>query len=283
MADGGVAAEQRFWRNAKETFLRSYNPDPNSKDVDPLMTSVYGQQTRYHALCILVEAICKDLLEPLGILHQASSRVKTYESLAKKVTAVLAELRDNKQIQGSQSAEAKEAIAKELEAKIKDRAGARVLLYFPDDISKVVSAIRGPELCNNCKTSDDRELCDDCNRRLSDFVIQDDKISVTRSRKYQPNDDQAEYADGAFLSEPVDADEIINQTWKHYGYRAVHLIVKLSKKGQGKSNKLSVSVLRFADVCDRQSSGSVQLQTPIAIAQDFCRVHELQVGSRRWS
>jgi ppGpp synthetase/RelA/SpoT-type nucleotidyltranferase len=123
--------------------------------------------------------MCKELLEPIGILHQASSRAKKYDSLERNVTTLMSEFFTNNPTADEVFTSAK------LNEEIKDRAGARILLYFPDDVGEVVEAI------SECP----------------DFTIECNKIAVTKSRGYQPNDSQADYADGAFLSELIGTEE----------------------------------------------------------------------------
>jgi hypothetical protein len=153
--------------------------------------------------------MCKELLEPIGILHQASSRAKKYDSLERNVTTLMSAFFTNNPTADEVCTSAK------LNEEIKDRAGARILLYFPDDVGEVVEAI------SECP----------------DFTIECNKIAVTKSRGYQPNDSQADYALMVrFCPSLSERRNIKGQRWEHYRYRAAHLVVKLSDGGPTKLN-----------------------------------------------
>jgi ppGpp synthetase/RelA/SpoT-type nucleotidyltranferase len=231
-----TAEEQLIWRKSKTAFLRNYNPAPHQEGGQRATTGALGEEVVYQALCDIVETTCKELLKPLGILHQTSSRAKKYDSLEGKVTKFLSGLFPD-------NPKADEAfISAKLEDEIKDRAGARILLYFPDDVGEVVEAI------SNCP----------------DITIEGNKIAITKSRRYRPNDSRADYADGAFLTELVGREQIKGQRWKHYGYRAAHLIVKLSDGGQIQLESFASGHLLTPEIVKVQAMCDFELKTTLS-------------------
>lgn len=102
--------------------------------------------------------------------------------------------------------------------RIVDLAGIRVLVYFPEDVSRVVEEI---------KKSKDFDI-------LSDAVISysRNRIDYREKDKFsQLRSGDINYTDGAFAEIPVSVNEIPRR-WKNSGYRAVHLHVRLKTRDE---------------------------------------------------
>jgi ppGpp synthetase/RelA/SpoT-type nucleotidyltranferase len=224
-----------YWQTALSNFLESY------KEHGGIRSS-----RSYEALSKVVEAKCQFILKPKSdldqnaIIHQVSSRTKTFKSLskkAKKATDTLArtvifdcdklfpeEVTDDLPEGLPDEWPEEQAVkwAKNLLVEnIRDLAGIRILVYFPDDVPKVVKAIMGD----------------------SGLKIKEGTVSFTKSRiDHRKKDQEAlktfqkdggdlasmlNYSDGAFFSEPVSLNNVA-QRWKHSGYRAVHLHVEVT-------------------------------------------------------
>ena len=109
------------------------------------------------------------------------------------------------------------AIYRKLDEKIKDRAGVSILVYFPDDVSKVAKAIKESSFLEDKGAA----------------------ISFTKSRadhreedsKGQKQGKALDYSLGGFMSQSsVSTETIINNRWRHSGYRAAHIHVRLKSK-----------------------------------------------------
>ncbi|KAI0882854.1 uncharacterized protein GGS22DRAFT_195581 [Annulohypoxylon maeteangense] len=179
--------KRSVWQEAAMEFLGKYESDI----------------ANYRRLTGEVSDLCKRLFDPIKTFPtQISARTKTYESLAKKVQKLA--IKFWKQDQGFTSK--KEAFDK-LHSAISDRAGVRILVYFPDDVLKVAEVIESS----------------------GHFVVEATKLSTTKSRtihdrnNLQPED----YLIGDWYSAP---DGKIGQYWRHSGYRAGHLRVRMNNK-----------------------------------------------------
>ena len=218
--------ERDIWKKGLQTFLQRYDPVPppnadagsvaRQLDSTPLpvigggSAAGEGEVRTYEALSRVAEELCKHLLKRSEILHQTSSRVKTYKSLKGKVYKEITTF-IKKPLEPVVN---EKRVFDILHEKIKDRAGVRILVYFPDDVSKVAKAI-------------------------NQSIVFEDKgaaISYTKSRidhRKEDKEDQREseplnYSDGAFLSySSVPTGTIIRDRWRHSGYRAAHLHIKL--------------------------------------------------------
>ncbi|KAK4508518.1 hypothetical protein PRZ48_002257 [Zasmidium cellare] len=184
----------------------------------------------YEALSKVVEARCQRLLQTEGadsnaILNQVSSRAKTVKSFKGKAEKAFESL--SKEVVFNPKRPVTERL-KEREARqhlvkgIRDLAGVRILVYFPDDVPAVVDRI-------------DKDL---------GLFIQNGTISFTKSRTDNRQQDKKaikeasdrgdgrhlnmlNISDGAFVSERTDVQGVADR-WKHSGYRAVHLTVCLA-------------------------------------------------------
>jgi ppGpp synthetase/RelA/SpoT-type nucleotidyltranferase len=114
-----------------------------------------------------------------------------------------------------------------LKTNIRDLVGIRVLVYFPEDVPKVVQAIND----------------------ASDLEIEDQVVSFTKSRvdrrkqdlEHQKNGADLNYSEGPWATVSVSLDDV-ELRWKHFGYRAVHMHVKLKSElppdhGQSKNDE----------------------------------------------
>ncbi len=163
----------------------------------------------YENFTELVRNECERILttQPEVILHQEpSSRTKKVDSLQKKIQKEIPRLRSNRSHTNP---------LEQLYKKVVDVAGIRILVYFPDDVSRVIKAIE-----NSTTLEIDRS-----------------GVSYSRNRTDHRAGDQSDqstarvgliYTYGAFQEEvkSLSTDEIVRR-WKHSGYRAVHLQVKL--------------------------------------------------------
>lgn len=196
------------WKKGKETYLRNYDPTTGHSGTGAVQMARPGEMMIYGALGKAIEAQCKALLKDSKILHQTSNRVKAFESFSGKVHKSLSAMFESPDFKNAED----EAVYQRLNEKIRDRAGVRILLYFPDDVGKVAELIRNSDT----------------------IEVHGAALSFTKSRRYDPKGDSSDYADGPFVSEEnVSPDVIIKTKWKHSGYRAAHLHVRLKQEARG--------------------------------------------------
>jgi ppGpp synthetase/RelA/SpoT-type nucleotidyltranferase len=197
------STRERVWKNARQKFLDKY--------VDEIKC--------YEALSKVVEICCSQLMRLSGLHSQVSSRVKDARSLKIKVDKAIATLMEQEdKLQEANGIldenEALSAALSKLEGKIADRAGVRVLVYFPEDVSHAAEEIQ------KCGVFEDHGAV----------------VSYTKSRLDHRKEDwdrqqkggYLNYSDGAWISfSSVPTEDIVHR-WKHSGYRAAHVHIKLN-------------------------------------------------------
>jgi ppGpp synthetase/RelA/SpoT-type nucleotidyltranferase len=213
-----LAASRAFvwfatWNNALDTFLKEFDDN----------------RGHYEALSGRVEEFCGRLLKLESIMHQTSSRTKSRESVEHKAKREVKKFRKPDRSGSSTDDEPNDALFNEpkdplyqkptvldvksrLSRRLVDLAGIRILVYFPDDVSKVIEAIKKSDA----------------------FDIEYAVLSFTRNRKDARGEDMDKqkqgtadinYLDGPWYSPPISPEEAARR-WRHSGYRAVHLCVK---------------------------------------------------------
>lgn len=196
-ADVDPTEERVKWIAAQKAFLKDY--DTHSQ--------------RYAGFAKEVKDKCARLLkaeDSKPILHQElTDRTKTRDS-----------------VEGKLKKEAKRLSAKgenkdpktQLYGRIRDVAGVRILVYFPDDVSRVVQKI------NNCPELEILNGVISFSRNRHDHRGEDNS-----DRSSNTDVDSLDYTYGPWLEKTVDVDETIEITrrWKNAGYRGLHLHVKL--------------------------------------------------------
>ncbi|KAI1453485.1 hypothetical protein F4805DRAFT_461749 [Annulohypoxylon moriforme] len=182
---GEISNEERrsIWRDAFFKLLENYKND----------------MRKYEELAEVVSGLCKQLVDAEGILAQVSKRTKTYESFEKKARKLAMKFLDK-----DSSVKTKEEALNKLDQAIVDRAGIRILVYFPDAVLKVA------ELVENS----------------SEFIVEVAKLGFAESRtvRDRSNLQPKDYPHGDWISFPKGG---ISQHWRHSGYRAGHLRVKM--------------------------------------------------------
>jgi ppGpp synthetase/RelA/SpoT-type nucleotidyltranferase len=206
-------------------------------------SSAYRQDI-YHDLINYLEKRIKMLLRPHsgapGMLYQISSRVKTLRSYSDKVTQASTWLR--KQTWDPHNPMKQDDAERLLRLKIRDLAGVRVLVYSPQDAPRVVQAInlaRVQEIPEGSSQEREEE-----NRRITlgrELIIQDNEVSFTKNRadgrktlKGLDKRGNLSLIDGPWAvtaTENVPLHDI-TQRWNHFGYRAIHMHVKISSKSR---------------------------------------------------
>ncbi|KAL8791754.1 MAG: hypothetical protein Q9195_005630 [Heterodermia aff. obscurata] len=180
----------------------------------------------YEQLTSDVEDRCKKILaskEPKELLNQVSSRTKSPKSTRDKVQKLVSVLGNSRrQIEDPSAME-------QFRQKMRDLAGVRILIYFPDDVAEVV-------------------------RKIGDsgtLKIRDMELSYSRNRKdgrekeksSVGNSNDLNYTYGPWIEESVSTSHDIRR-WKHYGYKAVHLYVELKESGDLKQMQVpKISIL----------------------------------------
>ena len=214
-----LAQVEDIWKEARTTFLDRYNEDCK----------------QYDALSMVVEDMCDLLLKLKGIHYQVSRRPKDPESLKVKVDKVITtSITSDYKAQGPNTIKNVKQALELLDQKIRDRAGVRVLVYFPEDVVKTAQEIR------------------DC----VEFLDQGAVVSFTKSRrdhrdedrKTQQNDGPLNYSDGPWISySSVSTNDII-QRWKHSGYRAAHLHVELTPEAGKEAASAKLTALEWTQM-----------------------------------
>jgi ppGpp synthetase/RelA/SpoT-type nucleotidyltranferase len=182
------------WLEARRLFVQKYDKARPEYEI-------FTQNVRNECERILKAQV------PV-ILHQdPSSRTKKVDSLEKKVKKEIPHLRS----EGSDKSP-----MVQLYENIMDLAGIRILVYFPDDVSRVVRAIDSSDTIEIVRSG----VTYSSNRTDHRAVDKSDK-SVDRVGLI--------YTYGAFQEEvkSMSTNEIIRR-WKNSGYRAVHLRVKMT-------------------------------------------------------
>lgn len=210
-----------------------------------------GNLDNYKALSGIIEDVCKQMLKHNKILSQVSSRSKSRKRLgpkaereatklkkdAEKLEKKVAELQ--KKIQNIEKdgveSERLSALSKDLSDtqskilspteqflvmlndKIADLAGARILVYFPEDVTRVVEMINSAD-----------EVLEVVKAVVSYTKSRSDYRAKDRAEQESEEDGELNYTDGPWFSQvsPTEA----AQRWKHSGYRAIHLHVKLAEE-----------------------------------------------------
>lgn len=195
--------QQTYWNRARHRFLQEYKSS-GRHDYEQLSTSVRSE--------------CAGLLKMLGsmesepILYQdPSSRTKDFDSLKDKLRKQASKLRKVGPVR-----DVNEALDK-LSERVLDLSGIRILVYFPDDVPRVVQAIKDS----------------------SNLVVMPNAVVVSYSRnridhREKDRSSQAKssdigYKDGAFAEIALSKDDIPKR-WKNSGYRAVHIHVQKKAK-----------------------------------------------------
>lgn len=197
--DSGSDLQRDYWIRAQARYMQQYKR--------------FGYQD-HDNLTTCVEGLCKSILARLRAsesepfyYQEPTSRTKDLDSLRGKVEKEASKLRRKGPVHS-----VSEAINM-FAGRITDLSGVRILVYFPDDIPRVVDAI---------KNSVALEV-------LPNAVV----VSYSKGRQdYRQRDKECQleggeinYLDGAFLEMSMHKDEIPKR-WKNSGYRAVHLHVR---------------------------------------------------------
>lgn len=185
--------DRDHWLQARRLFIEKY------REARP----------DYETYTEIVRNECKRILttQPEVILHQEpSSRTKMVDSLQKKIKKEIPRLRSNRSHTNPME---------QLYKKVVDITGIRILVYFPDDVSRLVKAIE-----NSTTLEIDRSGVSYSRNRTDHRAVDKSDQSTDRVGLI--------YTYGAFQEEvkSLSTDEIVRR-WKHSGYRAVHLHVKM--------------------------------------------------------
>lgn len=183
--------ERKRWDDAGKEFVKKYSQNLGD----------------YQALKGNFKEKCEAILKEKAIPHQeTSTRAKDIGSVEDKIKRETPALR--------KKGDRTDAMT-QLYRRIVDLAGVRILVYFPNDVSRVVEAIKDS----------------------GEFDIVDSVVSFSRRRVDSRNEDKLKqmegadlnYSDGPWMEKSLSTDEIVHR-WKNSGYRAAHLHVRLKQK-----------------------------------------------------
>ena len=223
------------------------NKDPNiltaeeSKNTVEEFENQYQERFKdYEKLTSDVEDRCKEILaskKPKALLYQLSSRTKSLKSARNKAQLLVDNLGISRQQKEDPS------------AMMRDIAGVRILTYFPDDVAEVVQQI---------KNSDTLEITD-----MGLSYSKKRKDGREKEKSSVGNGNGLNYTYGPWIEESVSTTHDIRR-WKHYGYKAVHLYVKLKEPGKHQGEPLHPT--------GTLSSSSRMEEAPIKIAGEYIQI-----------
>jgi ppGpp synthetase/RelA/SpoT-type nucleotidyltranferase len=219
--------------SALNSFLEDYND--NSK--------------YYKELATHVEGICREILDKMEIKGLVTSRAKDCKSLQEKLPKRTKKWGD------------KVASKKDVEEKIHDLAGVRMTLYFPDDVPEVTSVVTEvferviDPIVRTANREDARNVH---NQAVEGTTGNQGSVSESsRTAELQSDVDKqrkqmaplpSEYTHGPWRS--LSVNDIVHH-WKHSGYRAVHLVLKL-KETTGRDVSKVISDVRNVNKDDNR-------------------------------
>jgi ppGpp synthetase/RelA/SpoT-type nucleotidyltranferase len=197
------SAEQRdIWINAQASLVKKYEQ--------------FGRK-QYEELTAAVQGKCKQLLASLEngsnplLYQEPSARTKQVDSLRDKLKRETPKMRAAR----TEVRDVPTAMA-QLHKRVMDMSGVRILVYFPDDVPRVLEKIIAS---------------------TDDFVVSHNAVvSYSRRREDHRKKDksshlkggQINYTDGAFAEESASTGEVVHR-WRNSGYRAVHLHVRFKR------------------------------------------------------